>query len=162
MTSSSKITVATDGERHLILTRRFAAAPEFVYRAHLEPELLRQWMTGPEGWSMSECRVDARPGGSMYCAWIHPEEGGFHLTAEFIALAPHHRIEHVERMHLPDPTPDNHIVTTLEADGDGTLLTVRMTLPDAEARQAMLDFGAVEGMEASYARIDGLAAQSRS
>ena len=159
MSPTSKITVATDGERFLTLTRRFAAAPEFVYRAHLEPELLKQWMTGPDGWSMSECRVDARPGGSMYCAWSHPEEGGFHLTAEFIALEPHRRIEHVERMHLPDPTPDNHIVTALEADGDGTLLTVRMTLPDAETRQAMLDFGMVDGMEASYARIDGLVAQ---
>ena len=47
-------------------------------------------------------------------------------------------------------------VTTFEADEDGTLLTVRMTLPDAETRQAMLDFGMVDGMEASYARLEGL------
>ncbi len=156
MSRPSKSTVTTDGERHLTLSRRFAAPPDFVYRAHLEPDLLAQWMTGPDGWVMSECRVDARAGGSMYCAWTHPEEGGFHLTAEFIELETDRRIEHVERMHLPDPTPDNHIVTTFETDGEGTLLTVRMTLPDAEARQAMLDFGAVEGMEASYARLEGL------
>ena len=29
------------------------------------------------------------------------------------------RIVHVERMHLPDPTPDNHIETTFAPDGDG-------------------------------------------
>ena len=156
MSSPSKSTVTVEGDRYLILERRLSAPPDFVYRAHLEPELLRQWMTGPDGWVMSECSIDARPGGSMYCAWTHPEEGGFHLTAEFIALDANHRIEHVERMHLPDPTPDNHIVTTFETDGDGTLLTVRMTLPDAESRQAMLDFGAVEGMEASYDRLEGL------
>ncbi len=157
MSGASKITVATDGEQHLTLVRRFAAPPAFVYRAHVEPELMQRWMTGPEGWTMTECRIDARAGGSMYCAWAHPEEGGFHLTAEFVAVEPNQRIEHVERMHLPDPTPDNHIVTTFETEGDGTLLTVRMTLPDAEARQAMLDFGAVEGMEVSYARLERIA-----
>jgi hypothetical protein len=61
-------------------------------------------------------------------------------------------------MHIPDPTPDNHIVTTFEPRGAGTLLSVRMTLPDAEARQAMLDFGAVEGLEASYVKLEEMTA----
>jgi uncharacterized protein YndB with AHSA1/START domain len=63
-----KSTVTTDAETHLTLVREFSAPPELIYRAHLEPELVRQWMTGPEGWSMTECRIDTRPGGSMYCA----------------------------------------------------------------------------------------------
>jgi uncharacterized protein YndB with AHSA1/START domain len=159
MSRASKIAITTDGEQHLTLVRRFAAAPGFVYRAHIEPELLRQWMTGPDGWTMPECRIDARPGGSMYCAWSHPEEAAFHLTAEFIALEPNRRIEHVELMFLPDPTPDNHIVTTFEPDGEGTVLTVRMTLPDAETRQAMLDIGMLDGMATSYDRLEELAGQ---
>jgi hypothetical protein len=60
----------------------------------------------------------------------------------------------VERMHLPDPTPDNHIVTTFEKDGASTLMTMRMTLPDAETRAAMLATGMEHGMEASYARLE--------
>ena len=157
MSAESKSDVTLEGDRGLTLTRAIDASPDFVYRAHVEPKLLQQWMTGPEGWSMPECRVDAQAGGTMYCAWAHPEEGGFHLTAEFIALEPGRRIEHVERMHMPDPMPDTHIVTTFEPDGDGMRLVVRMTLPDEESRQGMLDFGAVEGMEASYARLEGLA-----
>jgi hypothetical protein len=57
-------------------------------------------------------------------------------------------------MHLPDPTPDNHIESTFEPDGDGTLLTLRMTLPDEKTRTAMLATGMEVGMEASYARLD--------
>ena len=57
-------------------------------------------------------------------------------------------------MHLPDPTPDNHIVTTFEKDGDGTLMIMRMSLPDPEARRAMLETGMAHGMEASYARLE--------
>jgi hypothetical protein len=44
------------------------------------------------------------------------------------------RIVHVERMHLPDPTPDNHIEACFDADGTGTLMTMRMTLLDAATR----------------------------
>jgi uncharacterized protein YndB with AHSA1/START domain len=80
--------------------------------------------------------------------------GGFHLTGEFVELAPFRRIVHVERMHLPDPTPDNLVETRFEADGDGTLMTMRITLPDAETRAAMLATGMEQGMEASYARLE--------
>jgi hypothetical protein len=61
---------------------------------------------------------------------------------------------HVERMHLPDPTPDNHVETRFAPDGTGTLLTMRMTLPDAQTREAMLASGMEHGMEASYARLE--------
>ena len=80
--------------------------------------------------------------------------GGFYLTGEYLELVPFSRIVHVERMHLPDPTPDNHVETRFEPDGTGTLMTMRMTLPDAETRAAMLATGMEHGMEASYVRLE--------
>jgi hypothetical protein len=59
-------------------------------------------------------------------------------------------------MHLPDPTPDNHIETTFEPDGTGTLMRMCMTLPNAESRAAMLQTGMEHGMEASYVRLEGI------
>jgi hypothetical protein len=70
------------------------------------------------------------------------------------ALERFSRIVHVERMHLPDPTPENHVDTRFEPDGRGTLMTMRMTLPDAESRAKMLATGMEHGMEASYARLE--------
>jgi uncharacterized protein YndB with AHSA1/START domain len=81
---------------------------------------------------------------------------GFYLTGEFLELQPYSRIVHVERMHLSDPTPDNHIETTFVADGTGTLMTMRMTLPDEQTRAAMLATGMQSGMEASYVRLEGM------
>ncbi len=58
-------------------------------------------------------------------------------------------------MHVPDPTPDNHIETTFEPDGSGgTVMTMRMTLPDAETRRQMLAMGMEHGMEARYVRLE--------
>jgi hypothetical protein len=59
-------------------------------------------------------------------------------------------------MHLPDPTPDNHIETLFEAERAGTLMTMRMTLPDGKMRAAMLATGMERGMEASYVRLEGM------
>lgn len=156
----SALTLATEGDATLVVTRRFAAPPAAIWRAHTEPGLLRRWLLGPEGWRMTECVSEPRPGGRIRFAWEDGEGRGFHLTGEYLELDPPHRILHVERMHLPDPTPDNRVETHLEPDGSGTRLTLRMTLPDAAARAAMLASGMEHGMEASYARLDALRAET--
>jgi hypothetical protein len=46
------------------------------------------------------------------------------------------RIIHVDSVHVPDPARDNPVETRFDADGTGTLMTMRMTRPDAETRAA--------------------------
>ena len=43
-----------------------------------------------------------------------------------------------------------------DRDGTGTLMTMRMTLPDAQTRTAMLASGMEHGMEASYVRLEAM------
>ena len=148
------MTLKTEGDRYIVVMRRFAAPPEAVYRAHTDPNLVQKWMLGPDGWTMPVCISDARPGGSIRYEWADGKGNGFYLTGEFTALEPYSRIVHVERMHLPDVTPDNHVETRFEPDGDGTLMTMRMTLPNAQTREAMIATGMEHGMEASYARLE--------
>ncbi len=152
----SKMTLTTEGDMHIVVTRRFAALPEAVYRAHTESKIIQKWLLGPDGWSMPVCIIDPRPGGTFRYEWVNGTGRGFHITGEFVELVPFSRIVHIERMHLPDPTPDNHVVTTFEKDGAGTLMTMRMTLPDAATVSAMLATGMAGGMEASYVRLETL------
>jgi uncharacterized protein YndB with AHSA1/START domain len=151
-----KMTLKTEGDHHVVATRRFAAPPEAVYRAHTDAAIIQKWLLGPEGWTMPVCVSEARPGGNIRYEWSDGKGHGFYLTGEYVTLEPFRRIVHVERMHLPDPTPDNHIETTFEADGDGTMMTMRMTLPDARTREQMLASGMEHGMEASYARLEAM------
>ncbi len=151
---SNKMTLKTEGDKYIVVTRHFAAPPESVYRAHIEPALIQKWMLGPEGWTMPVCINEAKPGGKIRYEWSNGKGGDFYLTGEFLELEPNRRIVHVERMHLPDPTPDNHVQTIFEPDGTGTRMTMRMTLPDAQTRAAMLSTGMERGMEASYQRLE--------
>lgn len=152
----SELKLVSEGDNVLVVTRYFDAAPELVYRAHVEVELVQKWVLGPPGWTMPVCINDPRPGGEIRYEWSDGKGGGFSLTGEFVELEPFHRIVHIERMHLPDPTPDNRIETRFEPHGTGTQMTMRMTLPDAATRKAMLDSGMSAGMEASYVNLETL------
>ena len=152
----SKLTLKTEGDTHIVVTRHFAAPPESVYRAHTDPKLVQRWLLGPEGWTMPVCQMETKPGGSFRYEWANAKGQGFHITGEYLALESYRRIVHVERMFLPDPTPDNHVETRFDTDGSGTLMTMRMTLPDEKTRAAMLASGMEHGMEASYVRLEGM------
>ena len=135
----TRLQLETEGDTHVVVTRRFGAAPGMVYRAHTEPDLIQRWLLGPPGWTMPVCVNEARPGGKIRYEWSDGGGGGFHLTGEYTAVEPLRRLVHVERMHLPDPTPDNHVETVFEADGKGTLMTMRMT--SAQCRDPGGDVG---------------------
>lgn len=152
----ARLELTTEGETQVRVTRRFAAPPDRVWRAHVEPALLMQWLLGPEGWTMPVCISEPVPGGRMRFEWSDGAGNGFFLTGEYLELDPGRRILHVERMHLPDPTPDNRVETLFLPDGAGTLLRMTMTLPSAEVRAEMLATGMEEGMETSYVRLDGM------
>jgi uncharacterized protein YndB with AHSA1/START domain len=149
----NQLSLETEGDTFIIVKRRFDAPPEAVYRAHLDPELLREWCLGPDGWTMPVCINEAKVGGKIRYEWSNGK-AGFYLTGEILELEPPRRIVHVERMHLPDPTPDNRCETTFTADGTGTLMVMRMTLPDEKTRAAVVASGMDRGMEASYARFE--------
>ena len=103
----------TEGDTHIVITRHFAAPPEAVYRAHIDPQLIQKWMLGPEGWTMPVCINEAKPGGKIRFEWRNSKGEGFYLSGEYLALQPYSRIVHIERMHLPDPTPDNRVAPAL-------------------------------------------------
>ena len=73
----SKLTLKTEGDTHVVVTRRFAAPPEVVYHAHTDPKLLQKWLLGPEGWTMPVCINEATPGGKIRYEWTNGKGGGF-------------------------------------------------------------------------------------
>jgi uncharacterized protein YndB with AHSA1/START domain len=155
-----KLTINTEDDTHVVVTRHFDALPQAVYRAHTEPELIQKWLLGPDGWTMPVCINEARPDGRIRYEWVNGKGRSFSQTGEYLEVEPYRRTVSVSRMHLPETTPDNHVETTFVADGDGTLMTLRMTLPDAQTRAGVLETGMADGMETSYARLEGMIASS--
>lgn len=142
----------------VVFRRRFRTAPARIWEAHFSEDLLPRWLTGPDGWTMPNCKVDARDGGSFRYDFSHPEQGEFAIFGTYETLEPPHRSVHVEQMDLPDgKTPPARYETRFDPDGDGTLMTMTMTTESAEDLEQALATGMVEGMTEVYTRLDSFA-----
>ena len=153
------LTCSREGMASLVLTRRLDAPTRRVWAAHVTPALLTRWMLGPPGWPMIRAQIDPRPGGLIDFEWSDRGGGLLALTGEVIEAEPPWRMLHVERLHLPHPSPENVVETLLAADGAGTRLMLHMTLPDPAARDEMLAGGLVEGLEESFVRLETVLAE---
>ena len=144
MTLHSRLTL--DGDTDVVIRRPFSHPPAKVWRALTEPALIRQWLA-PD---LTDCQIDARPGGSFRYDW--PD---FFFSGPILQFDPPNRMVHVEHFN-GDTTQGPTVTTTLAPDGTGTRMTVIMRYPDAAARATAIKQGFTDGIEAVYARIEDL------
>ena len=128
---------------------------ELVWRAYSDPELMRQWLLGPDGWAMTDCELATAAGDSYRYSWepVGDTAGqAFGFEGEALVVHAPRRIVTTERMQgMPQPTTLNDL-SLYEEDG-ATLITLLIEYPDLATRDMILATGMVDGMEASYARL---------
>ncbi len=127
-----------------------------VWRAHNDADLMKQWLLGPDGWSMPVCEVATAVGDSYRYEWQQDGgDGHFGFTGELLESDPPHRSVTTEAMiGLDSPATLNEL--TLTPVEGGTLLTLVITYANAEQRDAILATGMTDGMETSYQRLETL------
>ena len=134
------------------VSRVIRGSIEDVWRAHHEAALLRQWLLGPDGWTMPVCEVASSVGEGYRYEWEKGEDR-FGFEGELLEAAAPHRAVTTERM-IGSDGPGTLNELTLTAVSGGTLLAVLITYPDAQIRDAVLATGMTDGMEASYRRLE--------
>src|SRR5687767_4916477 len=67
------LNVTTPADREIVITRVFDAPRRLVWEAMSQPELLKRWLLGPPGWSMTVCENDLRVGGTFRNVWRNTE-----------------------------------------------------------------------------------------
>lgn len=147
-------------ERELCYVRRFAAPRLFIYDAHLRPDLMRRWMFGPAGWALTFCELDARPGGSFRYEWTNATGETVGMGGEFVELAAPSRIVSRERFDVPWYPGDAIVTVELKSEADGTRMTMTIEYESAEAAEAVLNQAMAQDLEASYVRLEALAAEA--
>jgi uncharacterized protein YndB with AHSA1/START domain len=109
-----------------------------VWHAHNDADLMKRWLLGPDGWTMPVCEIAANVGDSYRYVW-EPAGGG--VTTEAM-------------IGMDFPATLNEL--TLTPVQGGTLLSLVITYANTEMRDAVLATGMTDGMETSYARLEGL------
>jgi len=153
-TSTHETRIEVDTEVPLVrIVREFDAPPAKVFRAHVDPELVVQWL-GPRGLEMRIDRWDARTGGEYRYVhgrdgqeyWFH---GSFHeVRPEDLTIVQTFTFEGV-----PDGVALEKLV--LEDLGDGrSRLTATSLVDSFEARDGFVASGMETGVREGYERLD--------
>jgi len=139
------------------IVREFDAPPEKVYRAHVERDLVAQWL-GPDSTRTRIDQWDCRTGGSWRYVSIHEgQEYGFH--GSFHEVRPNELIVQTFTFEaMPDGVALEKLV--LEDLGDGRTRLIATSLCDSFAdRDGMLASGMDVGVNEGYAKLDELLAR---
>jgi uncharacterized protein YndB with AHSA1/START domain len=149
--------VTTRGDREIIMTRVVDAPRQMVFDAFTKPELVRQWLLGPDGWSMPVCEIDLRVGGKYRYVWRHDGNGSeMGMGGVFREIVVPERIVATEKF---DEAwyPGEAVDTTLFVEQGGKTTVTQIILGAShEAREAILKSGMESGVEASYDRLEKL------
>ena len=143
------------------VTRVIRGTIDQVWRAHNDANLMKQWLLGPDGWTMPVCEIAEEVGDSYRYEW--ESDGGadrFGFTGELLEWEEPYRSVTTEAMIGMDFPATLNELTFTPVDG-GTLLSLVITYANAEQRDAVLATGMTGGMESSYVRLEGLLESSR-
>jgi len=155
MTSARKVdatTVTTPSDREVVITRVVDAPRRLVFEAWTNPEHVRHWMLGPEGWTMLVCEIDLRPGGANRFVWRRASGTEMEIRGTYREIVPPERLVYTESWGADWP----ETIDTLSLSEENGKTTMRLTVlyPSKEARDAALQTGMKEGLDPSFDRLD--------
>ena len=154
MKNSATLQITTPNDRDIVMTRVFDAPRRLVFEAHTKPALVRQWLLGPDGWTMPVCEIDLRVGGRYRYVWRKEKTGEeMGMGGEYREVAAPERIVATEKF---DESwyPGEAVDTTVFVEKGGrTTVTTTVRYESKEARDGVLRTPMATGVAESYDKL---------
>jgi uncharacterized protein YndB with AHSA1/START domain len=135
-------TCMVPSDREIVISRVVDAPRHLVWEAYTNPEHLRRWL-GSNDWTMSECDVDLRAGGSYRFVWRSDDGREIEAHGEYCELIPSERLVSAEPP--GGEWPARMSALTLTDEGGRTRITLEMIFASRRVRDAVLESRAEEG-----------------
>src|SRR6266705_3577454 len=159
MKSTGNLKLTTQGDREIVMTRALDAPRRLVFDAFTKPELVKQWLLGPPGWSMPICEIDLRVGGAYRYVWRRDSDGSeMGMGGVYREIMAPERLVTTERFDEAWYPGEAVGTLVLVEQGGRTTVTQTMRYESREARDAVLQSGMEKGVAASYDRLADLLA----
>ena len=158
MKDSGSFKLTTRGDREIVMTRCFDAPRALVFDAFTQPELVKRWLLGPEGWSMPICEIDLRVGGSYRYLWRHAQGAEMGMRGGYREIVVPERLVATEKFDESWYPGDAVGTIVLAEQGGKTTLTQTVLYQSREAREAVLKSPMEQGVTAGYDRLEELLA----
>jgi uncharacterized protein YndB with AHSA1/START domain len=158
MKNTGTLKVTTPTEREVVMTRVFDAPRRLVFDALTKPELVKQWLLGPPGWSMPVCEIDLQVGGAYRYVWRNVNGKEMAMGGIYREIVPQERLVCTELFDEAWYPGESLVTSTLAEQGGMTTLTSSILYVSQEARDTVLKSGMERGVAASYDRLAELLA----
>jgi uncharacterized protein YndB with AHSA1/START domain len=158
MRNDETFKVTTPSDYEISMSRTFDAPRDLVYQGITKPELVKQWLTGPPGWTMPVCEMDVRVGGAYRFQWSGPEGKVMAAGGVFREVTPPAGFKASERFDEAWYPGEALVTYTLEEMGSQTLLTLNIRYATVEGRDAALKAPMDKGVSISFSQLEGLLA----
>lgn len=145
--------VTTPSPREIAMSREFDAPAQLVYDAHTKPELVRQWLLGPPGWSFLVCEMDVRVGGKYRWVWRNENGTTMGMGGEYREVVRAERIVATEKFDQAWYPGEADVTTTFVERAGRTTVTMTVRYESQEARDGVLKSGMETGVKAGYERL---------
>lgn len=146
-----KLEVSTPSDKEIVLTRRFNAPRELVFKAMTDPDAIPKWW-GPRRYQTIVDRMEVRPGGAW--RFINRDQDGteFAFHGEYREIVPPERL--VYTFEFEGAPGHVSLETIVLEERDGVTYSVDTVLFDTrEARDAMIASGMETGASESMDRL---------
>ena len=151
------IITAPEGVPFIDIEREFDAPVAAVFRAHKEPDLIKQWL-GPNGYEMDIQRYDFTTGGGYRYVHRNPQGQEFAFNGVFHVVRDNEfAIQTFEFEGFPDVVSIESL--RFEDLGNGrSRLHAHSVYPSLEARDGMVASNMEVGVVEGYERLDDVVA----
>jgi len=160
MTRSNTPEIDHDPMLDLVLERNIDVPVERVWEAWTRSEHVAEWFA-PAPWTVSDCKIDLRPGGIFRTVMRSPEGEEFPGDGCILEVVPKERLVWTDAL-LPGYRPARSAfftcVLTLRPSGNGTHYVARALHGDEESRRRHEAMGFHEGWGTT---LDQLVAYTR-
>ena len=145
--------VKRKGDRELVVTRIFNAAPSKVFEAWSQPELFQRWWVprSATGVLLLSCDMDVRTGGKYRLEFGAGDAGTMAFYGKYLEVVPNARI-----VWTNDEGEDGAVTTvTFEDQGGKSLLTFHESYPSVAAPEEALQ-GSAAALPEQLVQLDEL------
>jgi uncharacterized protein YndB with AHSA1/START domain len=156
MTHSGDLKVTANGDREIVMTRSFNAPRYLVFEALSKPELVKQWLLGPPGWSMPVCEIDFRIGGKYRYVWRHTDGKEMGMGGVYREIVRPERIVNTEVFDESWYPGEAQGTTTIVEQNGKSVLTQTIRYETREARDGVLRSPMESGVAISYNHLEQL------
>ncbi|AQZ51719.1 SRPBCC family protein [Martelella mediterranea] len=151
------MTADLDPARIIRLERVMDAPRELVFKALSDEKHLDQWW-GPEGFVNETHAMDFSVGGLWHYTMHGPDGKDWPNWIRYTEITPPARIAYDHGGERGEPAHFRGLIL-LEDEGGKTRVSLILIFETVEARDATLEFGAVEGGRQTLAKLDAYASR---